>query len=141
LRVRTEQGQRPSITTKLLPLQVPCSSLAKGFSPKDATDPPGINIGFQTLLMRTPHKLGETALVKAVILFREGEDDRGKPQACDLLQIMLEVLGIAYAKVAHTKLHRQFSPAVSGRSSDDFRNTQFGARTWSVQIEVGVVTL
>src|SRR5205085_3819192 len=47
LRVGTEQGQRSSITAELLPLKVPCPPLAPGFSPKDATDPPGINIGFQ----------------------------------------------------------------------------------------------
>ena len=90
--------------------------------------------------MRTPYKLGETALIEAVILFGESEDDRGEPQACNLLQITLKVLGITHAKVAYTKLHRLCS-SISGHFANDLRNTQFGARTCGIQIDMGIIAL
>src|SRR5712691_4096721 len=90
--------------------------------------------------MCTPDKLGETALIEAVILFGEGEDDRGEPQACDILQITLKVLGITHAKVAHTKLHRTCSN-VSRDFANDFRDAQFSARTRGLQIDIGIVAL
>src|SRR5262249_6931698 len=124
----------------LLPFEIPRPPLAKGLTAKDATDTPGIDIGFQTLLMRTPDKLGETALIEAVILFGEGEDNRGESQACDILQITLKVLGITHTKVAHTKLHRPCSH-VSGHFANDFRDTQFSARPCRLQIDIGIVAL
>jgi hypothetical protein len=69
--------------------------------------------------MGTSDKFGKTALIEAVILFREGEEDRSKLQACDLLQITLKVLGITHAKVAHTKLHGLCSTR-SGHFANDF---------------------
>ena len=124
----------------MLPFEIPRSSLAKSLTSKDTTDTPGIDTGFQALLMRTPDKLGKTALVEAVILFREGEDDRGESQACDILQITLKVLGITHAKVAHTKLHRPCSN-VSGHFANDLRNAQFRARPRGLQIDMGIVAL
>src|SRR5215510_13398160 len=124
----------------LLPFEIPCPPLAKSLTSKDAADTPGIDKGFQALLMCTPDKLGETALVEAVILFGEGEDDRGESQACDLLQITLKVLGITHAKVAHTKLHGPCSN-VSGHFANDFRDAQLSARTRGLQINIGIVTL
>src|SRR5262249_9444388 len=90
--------------------------------------------------MGTPDKLGETALIETVILFREGEDDRGEPQACDILQITLKVLGITHTKVAHPKLHRPGSN-VSGYFANNLRDTQFSARPCSLQVNIGIVAL
>ena len=79
-RVGTQEGQRPPVAAALLPFEIPRSPLAQSLTSKDAADTPGIDTGFQSLLMRTPDKLGETALIEAVILFGEGEDDRGEPR-------------------------------------------------------------
>ena len=68
------------------------------------------------------------------------EDLRGEPQACDILQITLKVLGITHVKVAHPKLHRPCS-YVSGDFANDFRDAQFSARTRRLQIDIGIVAL
>src|SRR5262245_57319820 len=107
--ILARMGQRPPIAAALLPFEIPRSPLAKSLTSKDAADTPGIDTGFQTLLMGTPDKLGETALIEAVILFGESEDDRGEAQVCDILQITLKVLWITHTKVAHPKLHRPCS--------------------------------
>src|SRR5439155_10464044 len=100
-------------------------------------------------------------------LFGEGEDDVGKTQACDIIQVALKVLRIAHSKVAHAKLHRptsltaetrgrgdtgtgtdQFLPAspcrlssASGHSAHHFGNAQFGTRAWGIEIQMGVIAL
>src|SRR5215813_8967770 len=105
-RARTQQGEGTSIATSLLPFQIPGRTLAKCFTSEDTTHSPRIDIGFEALLVRAPDELGETALIEALVFFGEGEDDVGKTQACDVIQVTLKVLGIAHSKVAHAKLHR-----------------------------------
>src|SRR5262249_48251365 len=134
------------------------SALTESFSSEHAAHSPGIDIGFEALLVCAPYELGETALIEALVLFGEGEDDISKTQACNIIQVTLKVLGIAHPEVTHAKLHRhtfarlgaaprrcrQFGRVgsrVLGDSTHHLGNAQLGTRTRGIQLEMGVVAL
>ena len=102
--IGAQERQGPTIAATLLTLQVPRAAFRKRLTAENAAHAPRIDIRPQASVLGQPNRFGNAALVKAMIVFREGEDDVGKTKTGNIVKVTSKMLRIADPEITDAPL-------------------------------------